>query len=107
MWMVFVAGLVVLGILSLYVEALAQGWQRWAEKRPEWAAHVAYLENLPSGSYYPYKYARLWWDMCRHRAWQQQYYLPEDAYQHWFLVGGFYFSLTTLEVLTLLWWWIQ
>ena len=35
MWMVFVAGLVVLGILSLYVEALAQDWQRWAEKRPE------------------------------------------------------------------------
>ena len=31
MWMVFVAGLVVLGILSLYVEALAQDWQRWAE----------------------------------------------------------------------------
>ena len=89
MWMVFVAGLVVLGILSLYVEALAQDWQRWAEKRPEWAAHVAYLENMPSGSYYPFKYARLWWDMCRHRAWQQQYDLPEDAYQHWLLVGGF------------------
>ena len=80
---------------------------RWAEKRPEWAAHVAYLENMPSGSYYPYKYARLWWDMCRHRAWQQQYDLPEDAYQHWLLVGGFYFGLTTLEVLTLLWWWMQ
>ena len=32
MW--WVGGLVVLGGLSLYVEALAQDWQRLAEKRP-------------------------------------------------------------------------
>ncbi len=107
MWMVFVVGLVVLGILSLYFEALAQDWQRWAEKRPEWAAQVPYFGPVSSASHYPYKHARLWWDMCRHRAWQQQYDLPEDAYQHWLLVGGFYFSLTTLGVLTLLWWWMQ
>ena len=92
MW--WVGGLVVLGGLSLYVETLTQDWQRWAEKRPKWAAHVAYLENMPSGSYYPYKYVRLWWDMCRHPEWRQQYDLPEDAYQHWLLVGGFYFSWT-------------
>ena len=104
MW--WVGGLVVLGGLSLYVEALAQDWQRLAEKRPAWATHVAYLANMSSGSHYPYKHVRLWWDMCRHPEWQQQYDLPEDAYQHWLLVGGFYFSVTTLGMLTLLWWWM-
>ena len=54
MWMVFVVGLVVLGILSLYVEALAQDWQRWAEKRPEWAAQVPYFGPVSSASHYPY-----------------------------------------------------
>ena len=57
MW--WVGGLV-LGVLSLYVEALAQDWQRLTEKRPAWAMHVAYLANMSSGSHYPYKHVRLW-----------------------------------------------
>ena len=98
--------MVVLGMLGLYMEAVAEEWRKLLQQRPELARQLPHLMATSSTVFYPYKYFSLWWALCRHPQWPQQYDLPADEFQHGLVVGGFYYALTTAACALMLWWWL-